>query len=55
MVTKTFMPNPRDMERDLLWFEKQISAKGIQSKAYFEKYLVVGADSERIREMLNPG
>jgi len=55
MVTKTFMPNPRDQERDLQWFEKQVSTRGLQSKAYFEKYLIVGADTLKVREMSNLG
>lgn len=52
-VWRNFMAKPRELEDDLEWLQKQIAVKGLPCKAFFEKYLIVGVDNHRIRELID--
>jgi hypothetical protein len=52
VIWRNFVANPRELETNLEWFEKQISVKNLPSNAYFEKYLVVSLYTSRIKELI---
>ena len=55
VVWRNFVAKPRELETDLLWLEKQISVKGLNSRAYFEKYIVASVNPAKIKELVAAG